>query len=123
MKLIRTSFLIILILVLGDSSRVSADRLRCGTRVIMVGDTKSKVIAECGVPDSVEKWEEERIMRDFHYPVYPESYYDGSREPFLVKTLVNIEEWYYNLGATRLIRYLRFENGKLKKITFGERGY
>lgn len=123
MKLTRIFLLIILFLVFGTSSDVFAMGLRCGNRVIAVGDTKLKVISECGEPDYTEEWEEERIMRDFHYPAYPRERYEWGREPFLVKTVVRFEEWYYNFGPTRLIHYLRFKNGKLIKITIGERGY
>ena len=31
--------------------------------------------------------------------------------PLLVKEQVKIEEWTYNLGSTRFVRYLRVENG------------
>ena len=123
MKLTLVYFLIISLLVLESSTEVSAIGLRCGSRLITVGDTKSKVISQCGIPDYKEEWEEEQIMRDFHSPVYSKDDYEMGREPFLVKTLVKIEEWYYNFGSTRLIHYLRFRNGKLTKITIGERGY
>ena len=105
------------------STQVFAIGLRCSNRLIKVGYTKSKVISECGVPDYEEEWVEERIMRDFHSPVYYKDAYEWNREPFLVKTVVEVEEWYYNFGRTRLIHYLRFRNGKLIKITIGERGY
>jgi hypothetical protein len=123
MKLTLVYFLIIFSLVFVSSTEVFAIGLRCGSRLITVGDTKSKVISECGVPDYTEEWEEELILRDFHSPVYPRDDYEQGREPFLVKTFVKIEEWYYNFGSTRLIHYLRFRNGKLTKITIGERGY
>jgi hypothetical protein len=123
MKLTPIYLLIIFSLVLGSSTQVFAIGLRCGNRLITVGDTKLKVISECGVPHYQEEWVEERIMRDFHSPAYSKDDYEWSREPFLVKTLVKIEEWYYNFGRTRLIHYLRFRNGKLIKITIGERGY
>ena len=123
MKLIWAFLLIIMVLVFGLSSQASALGLRCGTRLIMVGDTKFKVIARCGAPDYVEEWEEERIMRDFHHPAYSGNDYEWGREPFLVKTYVKIEEWHYNFGSTKLIHYLRFINGKLIKINTGERGY
>ena len=90
---------------------------------LKVGYTKSKVISECGVPDYKDEWEEERIMRDFHSSVYYKDDYEWNREPFLVKTVVKFEEWYYNFGHTRLTHYLRFRNGRLIKITIGERGY
>ena len=123
MKLTPVCLLIIFSLVFGFSTQVFAIGLKCGTRLITVGDTKPKVISECGVPDYREEWEEERIMRDFHSPAYDKYDYEWNREPFLVKTVVKFEEWYYNFGRTRLIHYLRFRNGKLIKITIGERGY
>jgi Protein of unknown function (DUF2845) len=123
MKLIRMSLLVMLLLVFGISSRVFAGGLRCGTRLVTVGDTKSKVFSLCGGPDYTEEWEEKRIMRDFRYRVYSEDDYEGSREPFLVEIPIKFERWYYNFGPTRLIHYLKFRNGKLVRITFGERGY
>jgi len=123
MKLTPVCLLTIFLLVFGFSTRVLAIGLKCGTRLITVGYTKSKVISECGVPDYKEEWVEERIMRDFHSPTYYKDDDEWNREPFLVKTVVRIEEWYYNFGPTRLTHYLKFRNGKLIKITIGERGY
>ena len=123
MKKTRICLLILFMLVFGFSGEVLAIGLRCGTRLISIGDTKSKVVSECGLPDYTEEWEEERIMRDFHSPLYFEDDYEWNREPFLVKTQVKIEEWQYNFGPTRLMHYLRFRNGRLVKIRIGERGY
>lgn len=123
MKLTPLCFLIISSLVFGFSTQAFAIGLRCGNRVIKVGYTKSKVISECGAPDYKDEWEEDWIMRDFHSQVYYKDDYELNREPFLVKTVVKIEEWYYNFGRTRLTHYLRFRNGRLIKITIGERGY
>lgn len=95
---------------------------RCGTRLVSINDTTHQVLQKCGQPDDIQSWKEERIMRDYRY-------YDrngGSsryRDSYLVKIHVNIEEWTYNLGSTRFIRYLRFENGRLKKITTGDWGH
>ena len=123
MKFAPIYFLIIFSLLFGFSGNVSAIGLRCGTRLITVGDTKSKVLAQCGEPDHTEEWEEERIMRDFSQPFYDEYDDEWGKEPFLVKVPVKFERWYYNFGATQLIHYLKFRNGKLIKITTGERGY
>ena len=124
MKLTQIYILTILLsLVFGSSSQVFAVGLRCGTRLVTVGDTKSKVFSLCGEPDYTEEWEEKRFMRDFRYRVYSEDDDEWGREPFLVETPVKFEKWYYNFGPTRLIHYLKFRNGKLVKITIGERGY
>lgn len=123
MKLTQIYLLIVLLFVFGISSQVFAIGLRCSNRLITVGDTKSKVYSLCGEPYYTEEWEEKRIMRDFHYPVYSEDHYEWGREPFLVETLEKVEKWHYNFGPTRLIHYLKFRNGKLVKITIGGRGY
>jgi hypothetical protein len=123
MKFTPGCLLIIFLLVFGFSTQALAIGLKCDTRLITFGHTKSKVISECGLTDYKEEWEEERIMRDFHSPAYYKDEYEWNKEPFLVKSVVKIEEWYYNFGRTRLTHYLRFRNGKLIKITIGEHGY
>ncbi|MCG6973121.1 MAG: DUF2845 domain-containing protein [Desulfobacterales bacterium] len=123
MKLKLIYFPMILTLVFGFSSQGFATGLRCGTHLITVGDTKPEVIARCGAPDYTEEWEEERIMRDFRHPFNYQKEDQWGREPFLVKVPVKFERWYYNFGPTQLIHYLKFRNGKLVKITTGERGY
>ncbi len=99
---------------------------RCGTELISAGDTRNKVLQKCGEPTAIDSWEEERIQKDYRtirdYDPRT-SQYEWSREPFLIKITVKIELWTYNPGSTRFIRYLRFENGILKEITTGERGY
>jgi hypothetical protein len=99
--------------------------LRCGTKLVSEGDTKAEVIYKCGEPGQVESWDEERIMRDHRVSAYQDRYsgYLFYREPFLVKEHVRIEEWTYNFGSSRLLRYLRFENGILKFIATGGYGY
>ena len=97
--------------------------LRCSGKLVYKGDTESQFIDKCGEPNHVESWEEERIKKDRYYSYEHDSPYKGYREPFLVKEFVRIEEWTYNRGPTTFIRYLLFENGRLKKITLGDKGY
>lgn len=99
---------------------------RCGTQLVRLDDSRNDVIRKCGEPTSVESWEEERIQRDFKtgYEYAPGTTGDEwSREPFLVKVHVKIELWTYNPGPTQFIRHLRFENGILRDITTGAKGY
>ncbi len=100
-----------------------ANAFRCGTRVISEGDYKDKVLAECGEPTYVEVWHEERIYNFYRKPVYKDREHRYEKEPLLVKEFVTVEQWTYNLGSYRLIRYLYFENGKLVRIKTGEHGY
>lgn len=99
---------------------------RCGTRLVSDGDTKAQVIHKCGEPDVVDSWEEERIYRDFRFERENDPRtgdYRRNRSPFLVKENVKIDVWTYNLGVTRFIRYLTFENGVLTEIKTGDKGY
>jgi hypothetical protein len=116
--------LIIAVLVLGLSDVSFA--FRCGTKLVSEGDSKYEVVYKCGEPDYVEAWEEQRVQRDFglRREFDPKNRrYTWDREPFLVKEMVRIEEWTYNLGSTQFIRYLRFENGILTKMWTGDKGF
>lgn len=116
-------FVASLLFVLGG---VSVAGLRCGTKLVHEGDSKAEVFHKCGKPDFVETWEEERIQRDYyHGPAYSTRLgeYHWYREPFLVKELIRIEEWTYNFGSTRFMRFLRFENGLLRDVSRGGYGY
>ena len=53
-----------------------AASLRCGVRLITVGDYKARVLAECGEPDHVEVWEEERVYKFHRHPAYYGIYED-----------------------------------------------
>jgi len=104
----------------------TASGFRCGTRLVSEGDTRAEVIQKCGEPTFVDAWEEELIQRDFGAVRNYDSRtgrYEESREPFLVKIQVKIDLWTYNLGPTQFTRYLRFENGILKEISTGAKGY
>ena len=124
---INNIYVIVILALLCFSSNAFGDNaFRCGTRLVTVEDTREDVIYKCGEPTSVDSWEEERIQRDFRsYQEYDPrtDRYQWYREPFLVNVKVKIELWTYNLGSTQLIRYLRFENGAIKEITTGSRGY
>jgi hypothetical protein len=116
--------LITCIILLGLVNICSA--FRCGTELVSEGDTKFEVLHKCGDPDYVESWEEDRLQKDFGLRREYDSNnrrYTWSREPFLVNEKVRIEEWTYNLGPTQFIRYLRFENGILTKISTGDKGF
>lgn len=112
---------VLLILLLLVASNVSASDFRCGANIISLGDRKFDVLRKCGNPDNVEVREEVRIKRDLgtHF------FLPGEEPPrfLFAKELVTVEEWEYNLGPGRFIRYLTFENGRLIKITTGDYGY
>ena len=132
---IMTSKLIAIILPLIMSllalTNSHASSLRCGVRLITVGDFKARVIAECGEPDHVEAWEEERVYRFHEHPGYYGIYEDyeySDRDyehgkPYRIRKLVLIEEWTYNHGPGRFMDHLRLENGVVRDIQSGDYGF
>lgn len=123
MKFARYTVPILIVLLMLIVSQANGSSLRCGTRLITEGDIKSKVLAECGEPDHVEVWEEERVYRYYYKPEEDSRYYDNYLEPRYLKDHVIVEEWTYNHGRFRFMDHVRFENGRVKKIKSGDYGY
>ncbi len=123
MKINRFIISLLIILLITMSANAYALSLRCGTRLITEGDYKAKVLAECGEPDHVEAWEEERIFRYYYKPYYDNHKYDNYLEPRYIKDYIIVEEWTYNNGRYRFMDHIRFENGRVRKITSGDYGY
>jgi hypothetical protein len=111
------------------SGQAYGDGFWCDGKLISTGNNKYEVLSKCGEPDYKEARFEKRIRRDFYrdlfrsreLPQYRER--EQYREPLFVEEEVMIEEWTYNLGPTRFIRYLTFENGRLVDISTGDYGF
>ena len=120
----RTIFVFGLLLLLGPCGESQA--FRCGGRLVFEGDSKAEVFYKCGEPDFVDSWEEERILSYAYRPLFRDGswryVHRGYSSPH-TKEYVKIERWTYNFGPSSFIRYLRFENGILKKIFTGSYGY
>ena len=131
MKATGLAFIILIILISLTPCHTHASSLRCGVRLITEGDYKDRVLAECGAPNNVEVWEEERVYGYRYHPGYYGIYdnYDYYRseseygEPYRIKKLVIVERWTYNHGPGRFMDHLRLENGVVKDITSGDYGY
>ena len=116
------------LLALGSSQ---ADSLRCGVRLITVGDYKARVLAECGTPDHVEVWEEERVYKYRHHPAYYGIFEDfeysdrryGHEKPYRIRKFIFVEKWTYNHGPGRFMDHLRLENGVVQHIESGDYGF
>jgi hypothetical protein len=86
-------------------TEISPNTLRCGNRLVIVGETKVDVLAKCGQPLFSEIVGEDHIRTPY-----------GDQ----IRT---VEEWTYNFGATDFLYVLTFKGGRLVKIQQGERGY
>ena len=131
MKAKRIASILMIILPLLAVTSSEASSLRCGVRLITVGDYKARVLAECGEPDHVEAWEEERVYNFRHHPAYYGIYEDfeysdrryGDEKPYRIRKFVLVEEWTYNHGPGRFMDHVRLENGVVQDIRSGKYGY
>ncbi len=98
--------------------------MRCGSRIISEGDPRERVLNECGPPADSESWEEERYYDyDAPPPAYQYREFQRYGNAYRVKVHVKVELWTYNYGPSRFMDFVRFENGKVRKIESGGYGY
>lgn len=81
------------------------DAFRCGTDLIMPGDSNLRVRAKCGTPTA----------REYVGTNYLRAQPAGEFR--------DVEEWTYNRGATDFVYTLRFQGGSLIEIYRGGRGF
>lgn len=93
------------------------DTLRCGSRLVTVGDGKDKVRALCGEPTSVSFVGTIGRGAYPNYGPYDYSYFG----PAWVELPVEI--WTYNFGSSKLLRKLRFVGDELVEIRTEGHGY
>ena len=114
--------ILVVSLVFAAASHLMADEWMCNSNIIKTGDRSYDVLRKCGEPAHVNRWEELRGRREpGSFQLEPEKRIQIG--PLFVQELVIIEEWEYNPGPNKFIRYLRFENGRLVSITTGDYGY
>ena len=121
MKVTWISCLMMVTLLLAATSDVTASDFSCDSKIITIGDYRYDVLRKCGEPSHVEVWEEVRVRRDLS-PGLLETGIGFYRSPLFLTGPVTVEEWVYNLGPNRFIRYLRFENSLLIRISEGDYG-
>lgn len=121
--MLRPAFLALAFL-LAAVSAPADDSIRCGSYVVDVGSPRAEVRAKCGAPSDIYERTEYRYADDTlrqrildGRAVTEELLQSGRVVP------VQIEEWTYNFGPSRFVRYLTFENGRLKRIETGSYGY
>lgn len=82
---------------------------RCGEGIVSVGDTKSRVLIECGKPTYRDR-------------VGSKDTSSGDRSGKRKRSSKTVEQWSYNCGEGDFIYVLTFEGGKLTKEETNGRG-
>jgi hypothetical protein len=100
--------LLVFFVITGDAAEAS-NTLRCGSRLVSVGDNKAEVLIKCGPPAWKDAWTEKLI--------------NNVNTPGELRVNIERERWIYNLGHNSFLRFLLFQNGKLVKITTGDYGF
>lgn len=106
---------VLAVLVLCGLLASPAFAFHCGTRLVHEGDTRGEVRAKCGEPAEVD------VRSVLRRPVV----WVRGRPVFSSFDLVEIpiETWTYNFGPNKLMRRLRFEDGRLVDIETLSYGY
>jgi hypothetical protein len=97
-----------------------ADGFRCGTgRVVSPGDHMLEVRKKCGEPDFVSQRVEKRKVKA-KVRRWVADHEEEVSEEQVVEVLV--DEWTYDLGPRRFIRFVDFENARVTRVTTGTYG-
>jgi hypothetical protein len=93
----------------------SADGMRCGSKLVTTGDPRAKVRQFCGEPVDVQT---RSILRRPYFGIGGRTYTygDGYVE-------VPVEIWTYNFGPYKLMRQIRFVDGRVEDIETLGYGY
>ena len=93
----------------------SAQSMRCQNDIVSVGAPRASVLQKCGEP----------VVRDsFCKPVEIVTTTSPRQHPssvVRVQSCENVDEWTYNPGYGQFMTTLRFEQGRLAAITYGDR--
>ncbi len=106
--------LAVLLFFLVCLSTIPAWALRCGNRLVSLGEPQTAILYKCGAPDTTDRRVTYRVLSD------NDSF--GVVRP-LVYIPVVIDVWVYNFGPQRFMQELSFEDGRLIDIESLGYGY
>jgi Protein of unknown function (DUF2845) len=111
----RIHVLLVALLLAGVATTADADALRCGSRLVTFGDTRAAVRNICGEPTDIQT---RSILRRPTYDLNGRVIYygDGYVE-------IPVEVWIYNFGPYKLMRQIRFVDGRVDEIETMGYGY
>ena len=112
--------IVTLAMLLSTNAAIAA---RCGSQLIVKGDSQAKVKKYCGEPATKSEY---YAIRRGTYPTRDENgeWVEPEREyKFIGRTEVLVEDWIYNFGPNKFMRRVRFTNGIVESVDTLERGY
>jgi len=106
-------------LLAGTATAGPGEGFRCGNRLVTQGDHMLEVRKKCGDPDFISQRTERRKIKARTRHVSNGQIVDVGEEETVE---ILLEEWTYDLGPHRLVRFVDFENARVCRITTGEYG-
>lgn len=115
-----------LLLVAMSSMSYAEATMRCGSKVISVGDSKAEVLLKCGEPLLREAVAVKEESKRINIPLTSESGNAATnahpaevqRKESITKT---VDQWTYDQGTGKLLKILTFEGGELVSVATGDR--
>ena len=92
-----------------------ADAMRCGSKLVSNGDTRTQVRQLCGEPTDIQT---RTVLRRPYYDFHGRIVYYGDG---LIE--IPVEIWTYNFGPYKLMRRVRFVDGEVEDIETLGYGY
>ena len=127
-----TTYFLMFFLYVSVNSHVYAEtNMRCGSKLISVGNTKAEVLLKCGEPMLKESVGQKEDSKRIDIPLTSETDTvengpsGNSRDIAIVRSresvTKNIDQWTYNQGTGKFLKILIFEGGELVAIDNGDR--
>jgi hypothetical protein len=101
---------------------LSAQAMRCGTRLVTAGDTQEEVLRNCGEPVQTSS---RYITRGASYSDlrFGNSISGSTNGQYFFAEEVLVEEWIFNFGPNKFMRKVIFENGIVADVETLNYGY
>jgi hypothetical protein len=111
--------LAVALLLPSDGQAAGGFRCPSSGRLISLGASTLEVRNRCREPDEIRSTVEHRTVRE-----RVRKWIGGAfQEVWVERTVeVPIDEWTYDFGANRFMKFLRFENGRLHSVGEGPKG-
>jgi hypothetical protein len=107
--------------VLGIGPARAEEGFRCATgRLVSIGDHLVEVQKKCGDPDYAAQRVEKRKLREKVRRHTGGGYSEEVREEREIEVL--LDEWIYDLGRRKFMRFALFENGRVIQTGTGDYG-
>ena len=108
--------LLLITVLLAISWDAGAQAMECGNKLITQGDSIAKVATLCGNPTQVDHTS---IVRSTSSTFVNGQWVQSGG----AQIEIPVEVWLYNLGPDKLMRQIRFEDGRVVKIETLDYGY